>query len=70
MRFDCVAQANSLQAEDDDFEIVPIEREDGIEWDVEDEDQDVVKQEKIKSRHLRSCLIWFGLLIPAQRRVF
>jgi hypothetical protein len=29
---------------------VPAEpEEDGIEWDVEDEDQDVVKQEKIKS---------------------
>jgi AdoMet-dependent rRNA methyltransferase SPB1 len=38
-------------ANEDDFEVVPAEpEEDGIEWDVEDEDQDVVKQEKIKSK--------------------
>ena len=38
-----------MQAEEDDFEVVPMEREDGVDWDVDDEDQDMVKQEKIKS---------------------
>jgi hypothetical protein len=57
----------TFQAEDDDFEVVPIEKEDGIEWDVEDEDQDVVKQEKIKSTY---CEVYVDMsLTPSQRRV-
>ncbi|KAJ9110007.1 hypothetical protein QFC20_003081 [Naganishia adeliensis] len=48
-----VEMEDQESANEDDFEVVPAApEEDGIEWDVEDEDQDVVKQEKIKKKGL------------------
>jgi hypothetical protein len=36
-------------ADDDDFEIVPqVPEDDGVEWDVEDEDQDEVKRKYVQ----------------------
>ncbi|KAJ9101700.1 hypothetical protein QFC21_003038 [Naganishia friedmannii] len=48
-----VEMEDRKSANGDDFEVVPADpEEDGTEWDVEDEDQDVVKQEKIKKKGL------------------
>jgi hypothetical protein len=38
---------------EDDFEVVPVQEDDGMQWDVEDEDQDEIKREKIQSKHKR-----------------
>lgn len=35
----------------DDFEVVPATKDDGMQWDVEDEDQDEIKQRKIKREY-------------------
>lgn len=47
-------QMDGSEQGEDDFEVVPVQEDDGMQWDVEDEDQDEIKREKIQSKHQRS----------------
>jgi len=35
---------------EDDFEVVPVQEDDGMQWDVENEDEDEIKKAKIQSK--------------------
>jgi hypothetical protein len=37
---------------EDDFEVVPVQEDDGMQWDVENEDEDEIKKAKIQSKSL------------------
>lgn len=42
-------QIDGSEHGEDDFEVVPVQEDDGMQWDIEDEDQDEVKRQKIQS---------------------
>lgn len=44
-------QMDGSEQGEDDFEVVPVQEDDGMQWDVEDEDQDEIKRQKIQSKH-------------------
>lgn len=69
----CLVTYNQLQVEsddDDDFEVVPLAQDDGDVdmWDVEDENEDEIKDEKIRSRLFLNCCLNFSLIIPRRAR--
>jgi AdoMet-dependent rRNA methyltransferase SPB1 len=67
-------QMDGSEQGEDDFEVVPVQEDDGMQWDVEDEDQDEVKRQKIQSEYSVSVVSLNASSRKAsydlQRRVF
>jgi AdoMet-dependent rRNA methyltransferase SPB1 len=67
-------QMDGSEQGEDDFEVVPVQEDDGMQWDVEDEDQDEVKRQKIQSEYSVSVVSLNASSRTAscdsQRRVF
>jgi len=72
-----LSQMDGSERGDDDFEVVPVQEDDGMQWDIENEDEDEIKKAKIQSKPFSDFELTNGrssadvVTLPVeQRRVF